>query len=411
MTRVVLTEGQQKGVDMALALRGFNGEPRVSVLGGYAGTGKTTDLREIVLQLGGTVVVTPTGKAALRVTQATALPCTTIHRWMYKPQEDPETGEIFFTPKDEDEIQRPVSGVVIIDEASMVDEELWREFIQVCSMLRCNILCVGDSFQLPPVAQGDEPFSILSPTFPCTQRVVLTEVMRQALESPIIRASMLIRNGDVSGALKLLPSLAGEDVYSKIDSVVRGGGVALCHQNATRHGINRVVRQLRGHGSEAVAGEPLLVLKNCYEMEPERYNGEVVTFGGWRRVSKEEHLFKDKYQKTEAHSKIGVASIEGSPALMAVQDLDGGMGSIGFTSLRTGMKINFKKAFPGEDERPPLLTANYGYGLTCHKAQGSEWDEVVVYLERSVRPNTVEGQRWLYTSITRAKKDVSVFQG
>jgi hypothetical protein len=62
----------------------------------------------------------------------------------------------------------------------------------------------------------------------------------------------------------------------------------------------------------------------------------------------------------------------------------------------------------GFDEPPPFLHANYGYVLTAHKSQGSEWPDVIVVMESSVRLHTLEGQQWTYTAVTRARRTVKL---
>lgn len=416
-----LTERQVQGVEMARWLSNrFEDKPLVGVLAGYAGTGKTTTLRAISKAVGGLVILTPTGKAALRVAEATGLEASTIRRWMYSPIENEETGETTFVRRVAEDIYRPSSGLIAIDEASMVDEEVWRGLLDLCFELRCNVLCIGDAFQLPPVR--DTNFSILAPDFPCDARVVLTEVMRQALDSPIIRASMLVREGRLQEAVALLPTVGPEGFYSVADDVLGSRGVLLCHKNATRHTLNTQLRERKGYDDTIRPGEPILVLRNSYEAS--LYNGEVVEFGGFSKVtggpSGGEMEVTDKYKKTTVKTRFGLASLGGGRAVVAHRDIHGQMDGISYRTLefygqRAARKMKAYKtrqtAHGTKVVLPPVVTANFGYALTCHKAQGSEWDKVLVYAERSARLETVEGLRWFYTAITRAKREVSLYFG
>lgn len=405
-----LTDRQQQAVDMATALSNTRNEkPVVGVLKGYAGTGKTTTLREIAATLGGIEpILAPTGKAALRVSEATGLEAMTIHRWMFGVIENPETGEITFARKDIADIRRPESGVLVIDEASMLDRELWAEILNLCEEIECNILCVGDAFQLPPVAKGGgEGFSVLSDGFPAFRTVMLDEVMRQAMDSPIIRASMAIRMGDMR-ALRSLPSIRFNELYHHIDELNKSmDGVALCYKNSTRHTLNNQVRELRGYTYEIQVGEPLLVMKNCYKIE--RFNGEVLTFRGWKAKLSKMLTVKDRYTKAEMQTRYGVANLDGDTALIAVADIFGNMENISQKAKQLWGRIAMRESDYDGADRLPLVTANFGYALTCHKAQGSEWDKVLVYVERSIDQNKEEDRRWLYTAITRAKEEVALF--
>ena len=263
-SNIVLTKTQQSAVDMVVEMLGHENKsfPVIAILSGYAGTGKTTTIRQIaktVRDLGSKVIVlAPTGKASLRVQEATGLEASTIHRWCYKPVENPKTGETTFvlrTPELFSSSEHP--PLVIIDEVSMVGRELMRDVYKVCKNLKCHLLCVGDRFQLPPVEKLNEvPFSVFTDkNFPVYKQVHLTEVMRQALDNPIIRASMLIRDGDVSGAFAMLPAVAPEKAVGHMNDVLSHGGVAICYTNRLRHVLNGEMRMIRGgdqikrHGS------------------------------------------------------------------------------------------------------------------------------------------------------------------
>jgi exodeoxyribonuclease V alpha subunit len=166
---VIPTKGQADAIAMAKRLTEWTGSPRVGVLAGVAGTGKTTCLRMVAEEIGYPLIVTPTGKASIRVREATGLQASTIHSWMYHPDENEQTGEVSFSKKTPTEIDRGEAGLLIVDEGSMVDEDLWDDIYDVCSMVQLNILAVGDPFQLEPVKQRDtdgEPFNLMSPRVP-----------------------------------------------------------------------------------------------------------------------------------------------------------------------------------------------------------------------------------------------------
>jgi exodeoxyribonuclease-5 len=433
-----LTRGQSEGLKMVERLKrdlDDLGPPKIHVLAGYAGTGKTTLLKKVPEVLGGVpMVVAPTGKAAIRVREATGIAARTIHSWLYDTDEDENSGEISFHRKNPMEITRGEVSVLVIDEASMVPSDLWEEIHDVCSMLHINILLIGDPFQLPPVEKRQSntngyddpayaPFNLLSPDFKFTERVLLTEIVRQALDNPIIRASMLIRQGQVAKAVTGMPKLFPAQVLEKAAEIIKNGnGALIVHKNETRNRMNLAVREaLKKPEHEIAPGEPLLVLQNNYRLQ--RFNGELVKFENWIDPPGAVHLIKDWIRKQEHRTRFGIAQIETTPldtwgqAALAVDQVFGRMAHIAQPPITKFVKILYGRSVNQDDIRhmtrdelnramgQPLLNANFGYCLTCHKSQGSEWDKVIVCLEPTIRMQTEEGCRWVYTAITRSREE------
>jgi exodeoxyribonuclease-5 len=396
------TPQQAEAIVMARTLvKQPHDRPRVAVLAGYAGTGKTTLLRLLAQEIGGIAIVAPTGKAALRVKEATGLSASTIHRFIYKPFQDPLTGEVKFQRAPKQDMLIPDSRVIVVEEASMVGEELWNDLYDCANETECHLLCVGDPYQLPPVEPGKvdaEPFGVLESNFRFDYRTDLTQVMRQALDSPIIRASMAIREGDVTTAVMELPRIRPQDlVQTQIDTIA-GGGVVICHKNTSRHELNRRVREQKKYGRAVHDGEPLLVLKNNYVLH--RFNGEVVTFAEWKQLPGRQYEVYDEYKGGIEKTAFGVAIIEGQEAVLATSAITGGMEKTGVRAIERTATSVMRSA--------PYLHVNYGYTLTAHKSQGSEWPKVLVVVEPSVRPETKDGRRWLYTATTRAQKELTL---
>jgi exodeoxyribonuclease-5 len=408
---------------MALELREYRERPRIGVIAGYAGTGKTTLLKyviEALISSGAPVVVAPTGKAALRVREATGISASTIHSWLYRAVEIEGSGEVTFEMKDPVDVEPDDSGsrLVIIDEASMVDKDIWNHIWDMCVVKKLNILVVGDAFQLPPVKVDERdtiPFSLLSEHFHYDKRVVLTEVMRQALDSPIIRASMMIRNGRAPEAMLALKRIKSTDLVEVSAKLVRSNGIVICHRNETRAALNMCVRKATGQPENVLSvGEPLLVLQNNYALM--RFNGEIAVFKGWREEPRSNHRIYNRFEKEKIlTSRFGVAQldiIEQEPTGIAVlceEQIFGRTGKASFKSIESTAAIIHGK--PGKGGGWPVLHANLAYAMTCHKSQGSEWDNVLVCLEPSVRLGDEEGRRWFYTAVTRAKESVLLCLG
>jgi exodeoxyribonuclease-5 len=429
-----LTFQQQIAFAMIQRIANSNKAGQIGVVRGYAGTGKTWLLGHVASVLGDICVVTPTGKAALRVREATGVKARTIHMWMYAPEED-DKGRVTFRRKNIEKIYRPHSGLMVIDEASMVDEELWDEFYDTCKSLNLNVVVIGDGFQLPPVTVNEEgkPFSLLSKDFPFHEEAELTEIQRQALDSPIIRASMDIRLNRVDEAFANLPYTVRSKLTPEGMRVVDEGGALVCWTNAMRHKLNARIREAKGYDPNLlIEGEPLLVLKNDYDLNV--YNGEIVNFENWivqpRQVQVSDRPKRSNFDITIGKAKIHSDNIALNPehvndkgdivsheyAGLCLEEI------FGKTDTMIGERWTAEESpqSPGMSQRgiasgagtygfrAPHLHANFGYCLTAHKSQGSEWDEVIVVVDPRMNLYSLDSRRWMYTAVTRAKSRVSL---
>lgn len=411
MTDLILTPGQDEAATMVGRFRQQT-ECRFARITGYAGTGKTTLIKVLSDRYGRPTILTPTGKAALRVGEATGLFAMTIHRFLYEPSEDPKTGRPIFNIKpDWSDFMVDMEGrLVLIDEASMVDRIVWRDLMSVAKQVGFHVLVMGDLFQLPPVYKDAEGRDFSTLTIETPFSVNLTEVVRQALDSPIIRASMILRSGKPEyEALELLEPLAESKMVETILGTQSAGqrAAAICFTNKTRHKLNEQVRQTLGYqGNTLVAGEPILVTQNNYNLNA--WNGEVIEFDGWSTPPGKAVAVADRYTGGVMDLHFGVGTIYGEDAIMAPEVVTGAAeaAKLGVGALRKAARRNYKDVNRAENA-PPYLDCNYGYALTCHKAQGSEWPKVLVVLEpRLSALRGIEKKRWLYTAVTRAKQQL-----
>ena len=338
-------------------------------LGGYAGTGKTYMAKTFAQEVNNAVFGAFTGKAALVMAGKGCEPSSTIHSLIYKPDED-KFGITHFILNKRDSAVKD-ADLVIIDEVSMVGEELGRDLLYFGK----PVLVLGDPAQLPPVNDGSGFFMKGEPDF------MLTEIHRQARDNPIIQMSMKVREGERLelgnyGLSRVIPrSKLGQKTVLDADQV-------LCGLNKTRRHTNAKIRRLLGHdqdGERFVVGERVVSLKN--DSEKGLLNGSL-----WRV---EEVEFSD-YEETQ----------------MTLSPLDAGMGS-NHTIIKT-----HHSWLEGKEKELPLALAkryqpvDYGYCLSVHKAQGSQWDNVVIIDESFVFKQ--DRARHLYTAITRAAERVTV---
>jgi len=358
--------------------------------------------------------LTQTGKAALRVSEATGLRAKTIHRFLYECETDPNTGAPMFVLKHPREFEfLRDGGWVLIDEASMVSKKVLEDLERIARAAVFPIVVMGDLFQLPPVYKNvnEEGFSLLE--VPTEFSVNLTEVHRQAMDSPIIRASMALRSNEPEFVAMRLLRPIGESMFVEDAMASRDrGGAVLCHTNARRHGLNCSLRARNGFDAGTLhPGEPLLVTQNNYRID--RYNGEVVEFRNWAQPPEQPYVVRDRYSNGALEMYFGVGSVGvglvEELATVSVEEVSGKSdeAKIGPWCIRRAARHACGDLTEKKDGLPHLH-ANYGYALTVHKAQGSEWPEIIVVLEDSLdRVHGLERRRWLYTAITRARRGVA----
>jgi exodeoxyribonuclease-5 len=257
------------------------------------------------------------------------------------------------------------ADLIVIDEVSMVDEQLGRDLLS----FGVKVLVLGDPFQLPPV-QGAGFFTSEEPD------IMLTEIHRQAADNPIIRLSMDIREGGILERGRYGESLVvgREDVDR---NAVLEADQVLVGRNKTRLQYNDRLRELRGLPfHEPVEGDRMVCLRN--NPRKRLLNGQI-------------------WICTEVTRKAN-----GKYSLLLGADEGKGEAKV----------LTHKAFFSGEEdqmswqERRQYDEFTFGYCLTVHKAQGSQWDNVYLFDESFVFRE--ERARWLYTGITRAAERITV---
>jgi exodeoxyribonuclease-5 len=339
--------------------------PQIFRMFGFAGTGKTTLAKHIAEEVGGNVVFGAfTGKASLVLRSKGCKDASTIHSMIYTLDEDKgDEPQFMLNPESR------VAGcdLVIIDECSMVDEQLGKDLLS----FRKKVLVLGDPAQLPPV-KGAGFFTNAEPD------VMLTEIHRQAAESPILRLATLVREGGrlepcVMGATRVVRRA---DINSQ-DAL--GADQILVGLNRSRTNYNHRMRELTGKPAGLpVAGDRLVCLRNSRDKG--LFNG-----GIWTAQAAE-----------QARDII----------LMMIAPADAGV-------IRRPFEVHAHRSyFDGTDKDFTFSDLrnyeafDYGYALTVHKSQGSQWDNVLLFDESaSFREDR---SRWLYTGITRAAEKLTV---
>lgn len=425
MTRMVgsfaLTEGQERAVEMVLRLaakvEAGAAQPPIAILAGFAGTGKSQGLKVIVEELGGahdTTLFAPTGRAALALRGFGMTACT-IHSGIFKASIT-DSGDVSFQRKSPEEVPLASHRIIMVDEASMLSRELFDDLYDVAASLDAGLLLIGDAFQIPAVEkqlkEGEESFSVFSAAFRAEfhpDRVDLTEIVRQAADSPIIQASLLIRENRSAEGLALLNKVTMAQTVEACADVLDNGGAVICHRNVTRQTLNVELRKAYGLSGPLQGGEPLVVCKNTHELG--RYNGEIVSFDGWTAAA-QQVLVQDRYHPAGGEAvHFAPATVAGQEVILCVEELVGQTKMKEYPLARAA-KTWARQAGIGEVVGanriiPPFLSANLGYAMTAHKCQGSTVPQAFVVVEGTIRLNEEFSRRWLYTAVTRAQKSVS----
>ena len=369
---MLLTRQQEDALRLAEAW--LSGGNQVFRLFGFAGTGKTTLAR----LLGATHYAAFTGKAAYVLRSMGCPNATTIHSLIYTPrtksaarlreleeelEKHPQNQELLVMVQVERaNVKRPswtlnlgselrYAKLLVIDECSMVDEVMGEDLLS----FGCKVLVLGDPAQLPPVAGGGF-FTNQQPD------VLLTEVHRQARDNPILDLATIIREtGQLPDHHELIyRGKVTPQMGMTVDQLIVG-------RNATRHAINKRMRYLLGRMDPLpVIGDKVVCTRNNHDIG--LLNGAV-------------------YQVTDIPA----------PGLI---ELDNDLVVEYHPELFLGQELEYWR----EDQAQKF---EYGYALTCHKAQGSQWDSVGIMDESGAFPKAQRAS-WLYTAVTRAAKTLWV---
>jgi len=401
----MIWSGQQvEAIDAVGRWLGRSDEP-IFRLFGYAGAGKTTLAKHLAQSAGTVYFAAYTGKAASVMRQKGCLMAQTIHQLIYLPssksklllrqlqgqlvdlidqitaekgdpeksrevrklrelirEEETRTKQPHFTLNPDSPIQG--ADLVVIDEVSMVDSKMADDLLS----FNVPILALGDPAQLPPV-KGEGFFTRARPD------VMLTEIHRQARGNPVIDLATKVRQGE-----DLREGEYGNSLVMRgkpEESLVREADQILVGLNRTRRRCNHRMRTLMGRGADPlpVKGDRLVCLRNDHEVG--LLNGTI-----WE-VDHAEVVHDLNRMLLTVHSEEITLTVDAH-----TQYFTGHEDELNYWDIREAQCFDF------------------GYALTTHKAQGSQWPNVFIFDESwQFRQDS---RRWLYTAITRASEKVTI---
>ncbi len=392
----ILNRMQQAGFERAKRWW-LEGNEQIFKVAGYAGTGKTYLSSIIAKELANNRIAfcAYTGKAALVMRQR-GMPATTIHQLIYNidvkmvPYYD-DNDRIRYKRKlvtERKEKLEPKPAIILVDEASMVDKKILRDLLS----FEIPVIVIGDPFQLPPV-NGDETDLLTNPD------VMLEEIMRQGEGSAIVYLAEKIRKGrplkedeSAPGCIWQMPKEIIRDEYQKdmfawADQIIAG-------RNSTVTKINQQARHWLGFAGELpVIGDKLICKRNAWDTVLEDgtalVNGLIGYCTHTRQREKQELVpWRDKPIISTEH-------------LLNLRPIFSE--STEFQELKYNpLALNEGKL--GRSNMKGIIF-QFGYCITCHAAQGSEWDNLLLYDDSWYDSNDPLFQaRWRYTGITRAAK-------
>ncbi len=428
------TSEQIKALDLSENFFTENRQDDFLIIRGSAGTGKSTLVKAITDYLTSKetkfVLAAPTAKAAKVIQNKTGFAARTIHSLIYKPEVLKHGCGVKMVRKQN---QSADQTVFIIDEASMIIDVLMNNesFVASKPLLtdlidyikqgnKSNqVIFIGDVYQLPPINSLDSP--ALSPTYLTTQKglkgamVELTEVKRQDKDSYILNAATLLRNSIEKGvgfpglecnmlnkstsAIYKFMELYEADKFNKV--------TVLAWRNNDVNWFNNAIRSRLGFRLNSLSEGDQITLHANFSG-----NGRAIAKGESgivRKVHERIEQFADiNFCDVDIEFSNGVGekfNVSTKVMLDVLTSLDGEIGFAKENALFAEvMKYNstFRESkMPSDDKYIGAMRLRYGYAVTCHKAQGGEWENVI--LHPWVKPNDY---RWLYTAITRASKEL-----
>jgi exodeoxyribonuclease-5 len=307
----------------------------------------------------------------------------TIHKLLYRPLVD-DKEELHGWAK-RDTLDRKYD-LIVVDEASQIGDDLLLDL----QKHRVPILAVGDHGQLPPVMSSGNLMA--------KPALKLTKIHRQARDNPIIRFARHVRKtGELSTEFedgdhiafdsKRNVDVVLQDAYANVDSPL--DVAILCWTNKSRIRLNLAARKVLGFKGTPSKGELLICLKNMRNQNADIYNG-------MRGVVAEDTWIGDEGWELEA--LVGFPEENILPRQLTL----------------CAPQFNRERVFGSVDElnargvavetMAGMAFADFGYALTCHRAQGSQMKHVVVWIEEGAKSDATFWKRWLYTAVTRSSE-------
>jgi len=421
-----------------------NNSNSLFLLKGYAGTGKTklasaiiNALNEIYAKF---ILLAPTGRAAKVFSSYSNFPAFTIHKQIYRQKNNTDTMYSFALGYNKD-----VSTLFFIDEASMIGESggdlsfgsgnLLDDIMQYVYNGKNNrLVLIGDEAQLPPVGTDLSPAlskDYLETAYDLTvYEVEMSEVMRQTENSGILYNATTIRSMIGSSSNNLIFKLnkfpdifkiGGSELLELLEDSYSHYGIeetiVLCRTNQRANKFNEGIRRtILYREDDFSSGDRVMIVKNNYfcakDYEDIDFiaNGEIATI---KRIGRRSDYYDFHFIKAdilldgnnqEITSQILMDTLTSDSSALPYEENKKLFYNIqkDYPEIKSRRKLIDKVK---ENEYFNALQMKFAYAVTCHKAQGGQWDAVFVdqgWLTETMMDDNF--WRWLYTAVTRARK-------
>ncbi len=420
---------------------------QVMVVKGYAGTGKTSIISALVRTLEElshkTLLLAPTGRSAKVFSSYAGRPAFTIHKKIYRQRSAKDImGRFVLAPN----LLRDTT--FLVDEASMISNSrsedaffgsgrLLDDLITfVRQGVRCKLVLIGDTAQLPPVGTLMSPaldLSFMAGYFEQRREEILTDIVRQTYDSGILHNATIVRNMICSGNpgpfrlayrhFKDVHFINGGEMTEVLEEAYRHFGVeetvVICRSNRKANQYNAGIRrQVLFREEELNKGDLLMVVRNNYHWLPEKQEADFIANGDIFRVAAildhaDRFGFRFAYLKLQQldHTSgfecwILLDTLMTEQAALGREDMLRLFNAVAedYSHLKSRAKISLAVR---EDPFFNALQVKYAFAVTCHKAQGGQWKAVLVD-QGHVNPlqPDMEYLRWLYTAVTRATDEL-----
>lgn len=419
------------------------------ILRGYAGTGKTTVLGALVKALREykykAVLLAPTGRAAKVITNYSGRKAFTIHKRIYRKKAALTLDDGFAIADN-----LASDTLFIVDEASMISDEpggfnrtslLYDLIRYVYNDKNCKLVLVGDTAQLPPVGSESSPAldgGLMKDKFGLTVfGYELTDVLRQGKDSGILYNATRIRDITrakeistpkiVTKGYKDVFRMTGERLPEGLEYAYRKYGydrtLIICRSNKSANLYNGQIRnRILYREEELTGGDQIMVVKNNYFwlQEQDESSTNFIANGDIARIRKVRRI-EDMYGFRFADVQIEFIDYAEDPVLDCKILLDTLYADSPALSpadqkrfyeevMKDYEHMVNKRAMHNELKQNPYYNAlqiKFAYAITCHKAQGGQWDAVFVdqgYVTDEMI--NMDFLRWFYTAVTRATTEL-----
>ena len=426
----------------------------IFVINGYAGTGKTTAIAAVIAYLKRlgimSVLLAPTGRAAKVLSGMSGMPASTIHKHIYRQKSVGADGYGRFTLAP----NKSKHTLFVVDEVSLIGVDagtqqnpslfgsgnLLEDLVEfVRSGADCRLILLGDAAQLPPIGLDASPAlsAEVMDNFGGVQYATLSTVVRQAAESGILTNATLLRRQienafpddvfeepilDVKGREDIV-RIGGSDLLEAISDSYDHYGydstIVLTRSNKRAIRYNLGIRAKVLYKEEELArGDKFMIVKNCYQfvedVEELDYiaNGDVAVLQKiWNFEERYGLRFADAllqfpdYDDCEVRAKVCLDTLTSESASLTYEQQNALYAGVSADYADRGSK---KKIWDAVREDPYFnaLQLKYADAVTCHKAQGGQWDCVFIDNPFWQPFRTTEDLKWLYTALTRGVEKV-----